>query len=85
MFREPGTPKSKKMLLGHKVTQGKFCWEQGNMDPCWEALKTMFNFQIKVPVYFYLIRWIQKLFDNCDKDSPFLGYMVTGKNSVFLL
>ena len=30
VFREQGTPKSKKkMLLGNKGTQGKFCWEQG--------------------------------------------------------
>ena len=32
-FWEQGTPKSKKYSLsGNTGTQGKFCWEQGNMD-----------------------------------------------------
>ena len=34
VFREQETLKSgTKMLLGNKGKQGKFCWEQGNMDP----------------------------------------------------
>ena len=33
VFREQGTTKSKKIFLGNKGTEGKLCWEQGNMDP----------------------------------------------------
>ena len=32
-FREQGTPKSKNTSREFTGTQGKFCWEQGNMDP----------------------------------------------------
>ena len=37
------------MLLGNKGTQGT-----RGQGTSWEALKTMFNFQLKVPVYFCL-------------------------------
>ena len=33
-FREQGTPKPKiEIVFRNKGTQGKFCWEQGRMDP----------------------------------------------------
>ena len=78
------------MLLGNKGIQGNIVGNKGTRNP-WEALKTTFNFQLKVPVYIFLLdSAYSEVISSTDNTLTVIKINIlrlygdiTGKNSMF--